>query len=366
MATNRIVTFGEIMGRIAPREHQRFQQALPGVVDLTFGGAEANVAVSLAILGREARYVTALPENPVAEACVMALRKTGVDVSYVLRFPEGRFGLYYVEPGANQRPSHVTYDRDGSTFSRAPADVWDWVRILEDATWFHFTGITPAVGRRPAEAVLDAVKAAQALGLTVSCDLNYRSKLWRWREDTEPRDLAEEIMSELLQFVDVVVANEEDAEKVLGIRPADTDVESGRLNAAAYVDVARRITARFDNIRTVAVTLRESISATHNNWGGMLYDAGKDKAWFAPTDECGAYRPYEIRDIVDRVGAGDSFAAGLIYAMTDPELSEPETALRFAVASSCLKHSLPGDFNYFTRSDVENLMRGTGSGRVRR
>jgi len=362
----RIVTFGEIMGRIAPRGGRRFPQALPGAVDFTFGGAEANVAFSLAVLGADAAFVTVLPRNDVAEACVMALRKPGVDVSNIVRTDIGRFGLYFVEPGANQRPSHVTYDRARSAFVLADPSLYDWDQVFEGASRFHFTGITPATGERPAKAVQQALEVARDKGVTVSCDLNFRGKLWRWAPETPPLELARKTMRGLLAHVDIVIANEEDADKVLGIRAAGTDVDAGCLNVEGYTEVARRICAEFPVARMVGITLRQSISATHNNWGGMLYVRDEDRAWFAPTGPDGKYRPYEIHAIVDRVGAGDSFAAGLLYALDEADLCEPDTAVRFAAAASCLKHSLPADFSYFTRADIESLMAGSGSGRVQR
>lgn len=361
-----VVTFGEVMGRLAPRAELRFTQALPGSIDFTFGGGEANVAVSLSIFGARAAFVTALPKNPVADACVMILRGLGVDTSKIVRTKTGRLGLYYLENGANQRASNVVYDRDYSSVMLTPASAYDWASIFQEAGWFHFTGITPALSANTAEATLIAAQAAKAAGLTVSCDLNFRKKLWNWRPGTPARELAEETMRGILPYVDVVIANEEDAEKVLSIQAEGADVESGELNVAAYYDVAEKLIAQFPNVSRVAITLRESISATHNNWGGMLYDAARKKAFFAPLDTDGNYTPYEIRDIVDRVGGGDSFGAGLIFALTTEGLNDPATAIRYAVAASCLKHSVLGDFNYTTRAEVEGLMAGKASGRVNR
>lgn len=361
-----IVTFGEVMGRLAPRGELRFTQVLPGSIEFTYGGGEANVAVSLALLGARAAFVTALPKNPIADACVMTLRGLGVDTTGIVRSREGRLGLYYLENGANQRASNVVYDRDFSSVMLTPASAYDWTAIFTGAGWFHVTGITPALSANTAEATLLAAKAAKSAGLTVSCDLNFRKKLWNWRPGTAARELAEETMRGVLPFVDVVIANEEDAEKVLSIKAAGTDVESGALNVEAYRDVAAQVVTQFPNVSKVAITLRESISATHNNWGGMLYDAATKLAHFAPLNADGAYAPYEIRDIVDRVGGGDSFGAGLIFALTTAGLDDPASAIRFAVAASCLKHSILGDFNYTTRSEVEALMGGSASGRVNR
>jgi 2-dehydro-3-deoxygluconokinase len=358
-----IVTFGEIMGRLCPPGHLRFVQAMPGSLELTFAGAEANVAVSLAILGARARLVTALPANVLGDACVRTLGGLGVDTSHVLRTRSGRLGLYFVEKGANQRPSQVVYDRAHSAIAEARAEQFDWPLILRDARWLHTTGITPALSRHAFESALQAVGEARAAGVTVSCDLNFRKKLWDWEPGTAPADLARRCMREILAHVDLCIANEEDAADVLGIHAEGSDVESGRLAIERYPDVAREIVGQFPNIRHVAVTLRESVSASHNNWGGMLYDAASGQAFFAPERD-GTYAPYEIRDIVDRVGAGDSFGAALIFALTTPELAAPAVAVRFAAAGSCLAHSIEGDFNFSSRSEVEALMGGRASGRV--
>ncbi len=351
---SRIVTFGEIMGRLAPEGFLRLRQCLPGTLQVTFAGAEANVAVSIALLGGESAFVTALPRNAVADACVANLRALGVDTSRILRTDTGRLGLFFLETGANQRPGNVIYDRAGSAISQVPAEAYDWPSVFREAHWFHITGITPALSRVSAEAALAAVKEARAHGLQISCDLNFRSKLWRWDPDLGPKELAGRTMRGILPYVDMVVANEEDAEEVLGIRARDTDVQSGRLAAEQYPEVAREIARRFPNVARVAFTLRESVSASHNNWGAMLYERSRDAAFFAPVRE-GRYAPYAIRDIVDRVGAGDAFAAALIFALTTPELSAPETAVSFAAAASCLAHSIAGDFNYVSRGEVEGF-----------
>lgn len=360
-----IVTFGEIMGRIAPHGYRRLAQALPGDVAFTFGGGEANVALSLAWLGADAAFVTALPRNPIADACLRFLRGHGVDVSRVIA-ADGRLGLYYLETGANQRASEVTYDRAGSSIMLAPPEAYNWHAILHGKTWFHVTGITPALSRNTADATLAAVRAASEAGMTVSCDLNFRKKLWNWHPGISARDLAERTMRSILPYVRVVIANEEDAEMVLGIRAANADVEGGSLQHDAYADVAREVTHQFPSVTHVGITLRQSVSASHNNWGGMLYVAREDTANFAPLGPDGRYRPYEIRNIVDRVGGGDAFAAGLIYALTHPELQTPATAVSFAVAASCLKHSVEGDMNFVSRGEVEALMKGQASGRVKR
>ena len=364
---SRVVTFGEVMGRIAPLDLKRFTQALPGRVELTFGGGEANVASSLAILGLEAAFVTALPaQHAVADACVASLRGIGVDVSSIVRTASGRLGLYWLETGANQRGSHVLYDRAGSAMDITPPEAYDWETIFAGADWFHITGITPAISANTARAALAALQGAKRFGLTVSCDLNYRKKLWAWRPGTSRQDLAREIMRGMLPFVDVVIGNEEDAEKVLGIEAHGSDVTSGELDVNGYEQVARTIVSQFPNVSRVAITLRESLSATHNNWGAMLFDAATEQTFLAPLAEDGRYAPYQIRAIVDRVGGGDSFAAGLIFGLLTEERQGPEQALRFAVAASCLKHSIPGDVNYATREDVLTLMGGDASGRVSR
>jgi 2-dehydro-3-deoxygluconokinase len=365
-----IVTFGEVMGRISPKGFLRLSQALPGEVDWTFGGGEANVALSLAWLGLDAAFVTALPRNPIADACLRFMRGHGVDVSRVVRTDEGRVGLYFLEAGANQRPSVVTYDRAGSSIMLAPPEAYNWPLILQGKTWFHVTGITPGLSHNAAEAVTAAARAADAAGLTVSVDLNFRKKLWNWHPGIASRDLAERTMRGILPYADLVIANEEDAEMVLGIKAENTDVERGHIEPEAYVGVARRIVKQFPDVSLVAITLRQSVSASHNDWGGMLYVNGTDgmdgAAYFAPLDAEGHYAPYSIRNIVDRVGGGDSFVAGLICALCSHDYAEPAAAVAFAAAASCLKHSIPGDVNFVTRSEVEALMKGQASGRVRR
>jgi 2-dehydro-3-deoxygluconokinase len=362
----RVVTFGEVMLRLAPEGFLRLRQALPGRLEATFGGGELNVAVSVAVQGGRSAFLTCVPDNVVTDALIQEMRKLRVDTELVIRRPQGRFGIYFVENGANQRSGTVTYDRDGSSIAGCTALDFDWDTAFRDATWFHITGITPAISAGAAEAAVAAVQAAKRLGLHVSCDLNFRKKLWKWKSGVSADSLAQATMPRLVPFVDLVIANEEDADLALGIRAAATNVEAGTLHVAGYTDVARQIVKRFANVRMVAITLRESISASHNNWGGLLFDAASDRAVLAPCDASGQYRPYEIRNIVDRVGAGDSFAAALIFALGTPGLDSPETALRYAVAASCLKHSMLGDFNYATRTEIEELMRGAGSGRVQR
>ena len=362
--SRKTVVFGEIMARLCPPGFERLRQSLPGRLEVTFAGAEANVAVSLAYLGAPAGFITSLPDNPLAEACLANLRGFGVDVSGVRLTDQGRLGLYFVERGANQRPSRVVYDRSNSSVSLASPDSYDWERIFRGAAWFHFTGVTPALSQNAADCCRAAVKQARAMGVTVSCDLNFREKLWRWEEGTPPRELAKRVMTELLPEVDLIIANEADASDVLGIQAGDTQVDDGRLDLDRYPEVAARIVERFPRVRSVAVTLRESISASHNNWGAMFYTADDKTAFFAPLDADGRYAPYDIRHIVDRVGAGDSFAAGLIFARQQKDLRDPAKAVAFATAASCLAHSVEGDYNLNRRSEVEALMSGARSGRV--
>ncbi|MCA9135206.1 MAG: sugar kinase [Planctomycetales bacterium] len=357
-----IVTFGEIMGRLAAPGNLRLRQTRE--LEVTYAGAEASVAVSICNYGGVARFVTALPKHALADATLDSLRAMGIDTSYILRTDAGRLGLYFLETGANQRPSNVIYDRADSAIAITPADQYDWAGIFQDAQWLHLSGITPAISRTAAEATLVAAQRAKQSGATVSIDLNFRGKLWKWDPAKSARQLARETMSTILPMVDVVIANEEDCHDVLGIQAGETDVHAGSLDTSRYPEVARQVVNQFPNVSKVAITLRESLSANHNNWGAMLYDATTDRPVFAPVDGDGQYQPYEIKNIVDRVGGGDAFAGGLIHALTTPDLNNAQTALNFAVAASCLKHSIKGDFNYSTRSEVESLMGGSASGRV--
>lgn len=364
MQKNTTVGFGEIMLRLGPPGFKRIRQTLPGSLEATFAGAEANVCAGICALGGSARFVTALPDNDIALACETNLRGYGVDVGHIVKTDQGRMGIFFVETGANQRPGRVIYDRAHSSIALTPGSAYDWAGIFRGAGWFHISGITPALSENAAQAALAAVNAAVARGLTVSCDLNFRNKLWDWEPGTSARELARRVMRTLLEAgVHVVIGNEEDAEDVLGIKAGESDVQSGQLDIARYPDVAKKIAEQFPSVSHVAITLRESISATHNNWGAMLYHAALDKSCFAPMND-DRYEPYEIRNIVDRVGGGDSFAAGLVFALQDEALGAPEKALSFAVAASCLAHSLPGDFNLHRRREVEALMNGSASGRV--
>lgn len=357
------VTFGEIMMRMAPPNHLRIAQTLPGCLDVTFAGAEANVAVSLSLLGASSRFVSVLPENPLADACRHTLRGHGVDTSGVLSADAGRMGIYFVEAGANQRPSRVVYDREGSAISLTPASAYNWSNLLADSHSLHVTGITPALSEHAAEATIAAVKAAKEMGVRVSCDLNFRGKLWNWRPGTDRKVLAAETMNKVLPHVDILIANEADCGDVLGIHAGSSKVESGQVDVEAYPNVAQQVATRFPQLQFIATTLRESISASHNNWGAMLFDVAADKPYFAPGSD-GQYQPYQIRHMIDRVGGGDAFAAGLLLALNDEKLQSPPAALQFATAASCLAHSVLGDFNFSSRAEVEALMRGSVSGRV--
>jgi 2-dehydro-3-deoxygluconokinase len=338
--SNRIVTFGELMLRLAPPGFERFLQTPR--FDATFGGGEANVAVALASFGLPAAYVTALPANPIADAAVAELRRFGVDTSGIVR-RKGRMGIYYLEAGANQ----VVYDRDGSSISLAAPGEIDWNARFEGAAWFHITGITPAISATAAALALESVRAARGKGLTVSCDLNYRKNLWKWGKP------AAEVMREMAASIDHAIANEEDVQMALGIQ-AEVDVHSGKLDPAQYQKLTNKVLAEFPNLKSIAITLRESHSASHNGWSACL----NNRVEFLVS------RHYDITHIVDRVGGGDSFAAGLIYGML--KLPTHQEALEFAVAASCLKHSILGDFSRSTVEEVQGLLKGGGSGRVQR
>jgi len=362
-----ILAFGEIMARLAPPGHLRWRQALPGSVNVTWGGGEANVCASLALFGEQVRYLTALPRTPITESIESTLRGLGVQTDYVLWRKVGRLGLYFVETGANQRGSTVIYDRDQSAISLAGPEEYNFAAALDGVTSLHITGITPAISESAFRATLALVTLAREYDVTVYCDLNFRKKLWNWRQGTTAKDLARDCMSRILPHVNVVIANEEDAGDVLGIHATGSDASAGKIDPAAYTSVAQQIVERFPSVSRVAITLRESVSADRNHWGAMLYDAPRKQSFFAPLGEHGRYQPYEISDIVDRVGAGDSFAAGLIYALRSKDYaSDMQQALGFAVAASCLKHSIQGDFNYITREEVEALLKGNQSGRVQR
>lgn len=357
------VTFGEMMVRLEPPGFRRLAQGLPGILNASFVGAEANVAVGISQLGGDARYVTALPDNPVADALCGNLTGLGVDTASVIRIPGSRLGVLYTERGANQRPSVVLYDRTGSAIATAGSDMYDWDSAFGGVSWFHVTGITPAVSESAAVATKAAVATAAQRGISVSCDLNFRSKLWNWDGRGNPQALAQSVMPNIVSATTLLIGNEQDASDVLGVAPSSSDVEKGKLSHEDYVDVARRTAAKYPRLATIAFTLRESVSASHNRWGAMLYSVAADVCYFAPMVD-GEYLPYEITDIVDRVGGGDAFAAGLIWALQSSDFCEPSSALAFATAASCLSHSIEGDFNFINRADVEKLLTTGGSGRV--
>lgn len=358
------VGFGEIMIRLCPEGHLRLRQSLPGRLVTSCAGAEANVCASIAILGGRSRYVTALPEGDLATACLAQLRAAGVDTNQVRLTKNHRIGLFFVEKGANQRPSRVVYDREGSSVALTAAEAYDWDRALDGASWLHLSGITPGLSAQAAEACVRAAEIARGKGLKVSCDLNFRGKLWRWVEGRSARDLAREVMPRILAHAHLVIGNEEDAADVLDLHAEGSDTRSGVLHIEGYRSVAAGIARRFPTVQQVALTLRESISADHNHWGALLYDVPSHLLHLHPLDPQGKYRPFAIQDIVDRVGGGDAFAGALIFALQDPALGEPRQALAFAVAASCLAHSIEGDFNFHTRQEVMDLVGGFASGRV--
>ena len=341
----KVVTMGEIMLRLSTPGNQKYIQATQ--FDINYGGGEANVAVSLANYGHDAEFVTKVPQNPIGECAVASLRKYGVETKNIAKGGD-RLGIYFLETGAAMRASNVTYDRANSSIATATVDDFDFDKIFDGADWFHFTGITPAVSDLAAELTEAACKAAKAHGVTVSCDLNFRKKLWS-------SEKAQKVMSNLMQYVDVCIGNEEDADKVLGFKPANTDVTSGELNLSGYEDIFKQMVAKF-GFKYVISSLRVSHSASDNGWSACIYSA--------ETDEFYHSREYRISPIVDRVGGGDSFAGGTICGFVDGK--NFKDALEFGVAASALKHTIPGDFNLVTRAEVDALVGGDGSGRVQR
>ena len=338
----KVITFGELMLRLAPEGYYRFLQSEKYLA--TFGGAEANVAVSLANYGIDVAFVSKLPKHEIGQSVVNSLRKYGVDTSLIVRGGD-RVGVYYCEKGASQRPSKVIYDRAYSAIAMADKSDFDWDKIFEGVEWFHFTGITPALSDSMAEITLLALQQAKKRNVTVSCDLNYRNKLWS-------KEKAGKIMSELCSYVDYCIANEEDAKDVFGIEADNTDIYSGKLNREGYISVAKKLTDKF-NFKGVAITLRESLSANDNNWSAMFYTGGE--AYFS--------KKYSVH-IVDRVGGGDSFGGGLIYSLISGY--DEQSTIEFAVAASCLKHSIEGDYNLVSVDEVKKLAGGDASGRVQR
>jgi len=338
------ITFGEIMLRLKSPNLERFFQS--PLLEATFGGGEANVAVGLARFGLNVAYVSVIPNNPIGDACVGELRRQGVDTSLIVR-KGNRLGIYFLEPGANQRPSKVIYDRSHSAIAEAkPGDI-NWDKIFGGVAWFHISGITPAISLSVSELSLEAVEKAREKGVTVSCDLNFRKKLWKYGKS------APEVMGELVKYVDIVIGNEEDCQKSLGIK-VDIDIESGKLQAEKYKELTDRILSLYPNIKKIAISLRKSHSANYNGWSAVLNNR----------KEFLISKKYEIHNIVDRVGAGDTFSAGLIYGFN--HLNDDQETLEFAVAASCLMHSIPGDLPLLSVEEVKNLAGGTGSGRVQR
>jgi len=342
----KVVTFGEVMLRLTPIGYMRIVQTR--FFDALYAGAEANVAVTLASLGIPADFVTRLPRNDLGDACINYIRQFGVGTEKIIRGGE-RLGIYFLEMGAVQRGNKVIYDRADSSIAKVKPGMFDWEKIFSDACWFHWTGITPAISEGAAETCLEAVKKAKEMGLTVSCDLNYRSQLWKWGKTPE------DVMSELVKYVDILMGNEEDAEKVFGVKAPEVDVTKGEVKAESYIPVAQQLMRRFPNIKLVNFTLRGSISASHNTWSGVSYD-GK-KLYIGPI--------YDITHIVDRVGAGDSFVGGLIYGLLTYK-DDLQKALNFAVAASCLKHTVYGDSFISSIEEIERLMKGIVSGRISR
>lgn len=359
------VAFGEIMARMAPAGFLRMPQVLPGSLDVTFAGAEANVAASLAMLGSPVRFVTALPKTPLADACVVNLRGQGVDTRFVRRTDSGRMGIYFVENGANQRPCRVTYDREHTAISLAGPGDFDWQAIFHNAHWLHITSITAALSQSAAETTLEAVRQARAAGVRISLDVNFRSKLWRWDPRSTPAELAGQVLRKLVPLVDMLMANEEDC-RLLGITLPDDRPRTGSARDQAIQDVrllAGKTVQQYPNLKQFVTTLREGLSASHNNWGAALFDKATDEVVCAPVRD-GQYEPYEIRNIVDRVGAGDAFAAGLLFALHSDEYPSLSAALEFATAASCLAHSVVGDTNFASQAEIDELVGGSGTGRV--
>ena len=340
----KIVTFGEIMLRLATPEHQRFSQAVTFCA--SFGGGEANVAVSLANFGLSAEFVTRLPQNDLGQSVIMELRRHNVGTSNIIRGGE-RLGIYFLETGSVSRPSKVLYDRAHSSIAEINRGMINWDKVFENAQWFHWTGITPAISKGAAEACLEAITIARQKGIKVSCDLNFRKNLWKWGKS------ASEVMPELVAGCDIILGNEEDADKVFGIKPVNADVSGGKVDASDYESVCIKLKQQFPQAKKIIITLRGSINADHNSWSGVLYDG--EKLFEAPV--------YQITHIVDRVGGGDSFMGGLIYGLLTYS-GDDQKALNFAVAASCLKHTIHGDFNLVSVQEVEQLMKGDASGRV--
>ena len=342
----KVVTFGEIMMRLSPPDSLRFGQAR--TFDVKYGGGESNVAVSLANYGLSAEFITRLPANDIGDACLQFLRQYNVGTQYIARGGD-RLGIYFLETGCVMRSSQVIYDRSNSSFAAIRPGMIDWKSALQGADWFHWTGITPAVSESAAQACMEGIRAAKELGLTISCDLNYRAKLWNWGKN------AGEVMKEMVTLCDLAVGNEEDAEKVFGIAPSDVNIGEVNVSADKYKYVCENLSEMFQSLKTIAITLRGSFSASHNTWSAVLWNEGD--FYTAPT--------YDITHIADRVGTGDSFVGGLVYSLME-NVADKQNALNFAVAASALKHTVGGDFNLVSRQEVENLVKGNISGRIKR
>ncbi len=361
----KFLAFGEIMLRLSPRGVSSLAQALPGNLEATFGGAEANTAVALAALGGEASFFTFLPGNPLGRACLAALRAAGVDTAKVVLSPRGRMGIYFLEKGTGPRPSRVVYDREGSTLASAGPGEAEWERILEGVDWIHLSGITPALSRGAAELVRECAAQAAERGIPYSLDLNYRSRLWRWEEGVKAEALARRVLPPIAAGASLVLGNEEDAARVFGLAVEGLDLARGEIDPAAYADLARRTATKCPAARFVAFSLRRSLDASRNLWGGMLFDVEAGKAHYHPVDEEGRFRPLEISPITDRVGAGDAFAAGLLFGLFHRR-ALPAKALALGVAAGALAHTFPGDWLFAGLEEVEALAGGETSGRIKR
>lgn len=368
----RIVAMGEIMGRFSPAGYQRFGQSMPGSLDILFAGAEASVAMSIAHLGGDAAFVTALPDHAIADACIAAVRAVGVDTRHIVRTPQGRLGLYFLESGVNQRPGKVIYDREGSSIAITPPEAYDWDAILSNADWLVVSGITPAISRNGLDVTLAAVAAAGKHGVKVLCDFNFRGKLWRWSPPMPPRQLALESMRQVLPAVDLLIAGTDEILELIGEAPAMPMLGVATAAEESFAAAARKLKALFPKLTEVASTYRHTTSASQHELGGMLWIApdelASDRVYWAPksSDDPTANQTYSIDQIVDRIGTGDAFTAGLLFALTTSGLSHPERAIAFATAAFCLSHSIAGDFNFTNRQEIEELLAGDSSGRVQR
>lgn len=369
----RVVAFGEIMGRFSSPGYQRFGQCMPGSLDVLFAGAEASVAMSIAHLGGNAAFVTALPDHAIADACIASVRAVGVDTSSILRTSSGRLGLYFLEAGVNQRPGKVIYDREGSSIAITPPEAYDWEAILDGAEWLVVSGITPAISRNGMDVTMAAVDMAAKNGVRVLCDFNYRGKLWRWSPPTPPRQLAIESIRLLLPKVDLLVAGTDEILELIGDSGSSHKVDDASSPEASFSIASAELHRSYPQLTQVASTYRRTTSASHHQLGGMLWVAPKDSQasghsyWAPKVSVAGtAHQTYLIEQVVDRIGTGDAFTAGLLFALTTPELSDPAHAIAFATAAFCLSHSIAGDFNFTSRQEIEELLAGDSSGRVQR